>query len=142
MTAETRLAIADRPPPQRSRVANGSLHDRSVNGRSAAARRFRDAVAALCTEVGQPLASMPESRRAAVRMAATLIVRAEELQAAMARGEVVDADALVRVSGALARAIDDLGLSPEGLARRKAAEAEAERKRLLDQQFPNRTWDR
>jgi hypothetical protein len=110
--------------------------------RTRPARRFRDAVAALCAEVGQPLAEMPESRRAIVRLAATFIVATEEAQAALAQGQALDQEQLVRQANTLARLLADLGLTGEGLERRRAAEAEAERKRLLDQQFPNRTWDR
>ena len=65
----------------------------------------------------------------------------QELQAEQARGEAVDPDSLVRLSNALSRAFDALGLSAEGLERRKQADAEAERKRLLDQHYPNRTWE-
>jgi hypothetical protein len=80
--------------------------------RTRPARRFRDAVAALCAEVGQPLTEMPESRRAIVRLAATFIVATEEAQAALAQGQAVDQEQLVRQANTLARLLADLGLSP------------------------------
>jgi hypothetical protein len=95
----------------------------------------------LCAEIGQPFEAMTTSRRAMVADAAGLIVEAERVQAAQARGEATDPDSLVRMSNALSRAIDALGLSPTGQEARRAAEAEAERKRLLNQHYPGRKWE-
>jgi len=130
------------PEPRKSRARPPTHTAYRADQRFKPARRQKAVVADLCREIGVPLADLPLSRRAMVADAAALIVRSEELQAEQARGEAVDADSLVRMSNALSRSLDALGLSAEGLERRKQAEAEAERKRLLDQYHPNRTWDR
>jgi hypothetical protein len=106
------------------------------------ARRLAALTAALCAQLGRRAEDLDEVTRTRVAMTALLMLTGEELHARAAAGQALDQEQLVRVSGALARALADLCLTGEGLERRKAAEAEAERKRLLDQQFPNRTWDR
>ena len=116
---------------------------RKADGRTRAARRIKIAATRLREELaGHGHRLLSHSEQAMVADAAALIVRSEELQDAMAQGKAVDADTLVRLSGAKQRALEALGLIGDGLERRKQAEAEANRKRLLDQQFPNRTWDR
>jgi hypothetical protein len=142
METQNTPAVAPPLPPQRSAVAQPLPARRKVDGRTRAARRFRAALANICRELGKDFETLPETDRARVVMLAGLIVQVDQQAALLATGRAVAGDELVRVSGALSRALDDLGLSPEGLAARRAAEAEAERKRLLDQQFPNRTWDR
>ena len=102
---------AARKSQGRSRVANGKLHRRGVDRRSHAARRFKDAIDALCAEIGAGYADLPESRRALVRTAAAAIVRLEEFQAALAAGQATDPDQLVRLGNLLARTLTDLGLS-------------------------------
>jgi hypothetical protein len=118
----------------RSRIANGKLHRRGVDPRSHAARRFKDAIDALCGEIGRPLAALTEVERTRVRMAAHFTVVAEESQARAASGRTTDVEQDVRVANTLARLLDDLGLSREGQeARRQQAEAAAieERSRAL-----------
>jgi DNA-binding helix-hairpin-helix protein with protein kinase domain len=126
-----RQTVAAASRCQHSRVSNGKLHARGVNGRSAPARRYRDAVAGLCSELGQELADMPESLRALVRLTASAIVQNEELQAAQARGEAVDGDLLVRVGGQLARCLDALQVAKAArLEAERQTSAEAARRRL------------
>jgi hypothetical protein len=111
MDLDDRPTTAQLPRAQRSRITNGALHDRRVNGRTAAARRYRDAVDALCAEVGQPLAEMTESRRATLRMAAAFVVAAEDQQATLAQGQPVDQEQLVRQANTLQRLLCELGLA-------------------------------
>ncbi len=51
---------------------------------------------------------MNETGRALVRSAASLTMRAEQMQAALARGDDVDADELVRVSSEARRALESV----------------------------------
>jgi hypothetical protein len=98
--------IASLLPTSRSAVANGTrLHREGVDGRSASARRFRDLVRAFRREIGD---DPDEGRLALARQAAALTLQAEALQAKVAAGADVDADALVRVTNALARAVSAL----------------------------------
>ena len=78
-----------------------------VDGRSASARRFRDLVADLTTEhAGDRDLSTAET--GAIRQAAALLLRAEQLQVAIVKGETVDSDTLIRLSGEARRALDVL----------------------------------
>jgi hypothetical protein len=112
----------------RSPQANGKLHGRGIDRRRAPAKRFRDAVEALCAELGRPLAALSEVERTRVRLAAHFIVVAERTQAQIASGKPTDVEQDVRVANTLARLLDDLGLSPQGAERRRAAEADAKLK--------------
>ena len=110
----------------RSRLTNGSsLHLGRVDGRSAAARRWRDLYAALMAAVGKPVT---EAQRQLVRRAVTLAILAERSEAALSRGESIDTGGYIRVSGALSRVLRTLGLEPDvgdgtlGLAERTASE--------------------
>jgi len=90
----------------RSAVSNGTrLHqDGSIDGRTAAARRFRDLTLSLAKEAGG-MESLSEGQRALVRSAASLMLRLEQQQAAMAKGEVVDPDLLIRLNSEARRAL-------------------------------------
>jgi hypothetical protein len=84
-------------------VSNGQkLHSNAVpvDGRSHHARRFRDLVQAYTTEIG---GTLTESESGLVRQAAALALRCEQLQATIVRGEAVDDDLLVRISGTARR---------------------------------------
>jgi hypothetical protein len=81
------------------------------DGRTRPARRFRAAIDALCSELGEPLSKMSESRRATVRMAAAFIITAESDQAKLAQGGAVDAEQLVRQANTLQRLLCELGLA-------------------------------
>jgi hypothetical protein len=68
---------------------------RNVDGRTIAARRFRDLTNSYSAELGGELS---EAERSLVRQAVALQLQAELMQAAIVRGEPVDADQLIRVS--------------------------------------------
>lgn len=78
-----------------------------VDGRTAAARRFRDLVDDLTTKAGGAGALAP-LERALIRQAAALMLRTEQLQASIVRGDTIDDDKLVRVSGEARRVISSL----------------------------------
>jgi hypothetical protein len=99
---------ANAPPRSRIRssLTNGSKTHHGVDERSAGARRFRDLVAAYTAEIGGTLS---ESESGLIRQAAALALRCEGLQAAIVRGEPVDDDLLVRISGTAKRLLGAIG---------------------------------
>lgn len=101
-----RKHLAPGSATNRSAVTNGSRLLDGIDGRSAAARRFRDLVQAFETEIGGEQPS--ELERGLIRQAAALALRAEQLQAAIVRGEAVDDDHLIRLSGEARRLVDVL----------------------------------
>jgi hypothetical protein len=106
--------IATPLPATRSRLSNGSsLFLGKVDGRSALARRQRDLQRAYAAELGGTLTTAQMARVAQV---AALQVRAEQLQAAIANGDPIRDEDLVRVTNALRREIADLGLGRNGIA--------------------------
>lgn len=121
------------PSPQRSAVTNGSRMLVGVDGCSAKARRYRDLVEMLTDEMG---AGLTEGERLQIRNAATLQMHAEELTAALVRGEAVDPEAITRAANGATRALAALkrqrpptrttGPTPaEYLAAKRAAEVAA-----------------
>ena len=105
----TSEAIDTMKPQGRSRKTNGSTAFLGkVDGRTAAARRYRDLVRAYTDELGGNLSALQGIR---VDHAAALTVRLEQLHTAIAAGgqDVSDED-LVRVSNALRRELSALGL--------------------------------
>lgn len=90
-------SIAQRPLTARSRVTNGKRSLEGIDGRSAGARRFRDLMESFGSDLGG-LHQLTEAERALVKQAASVTIRAEQLQAAIVRGEAVDPDELTRLS--------------------------------------------
>jgi hypothetical protein len=88
--------IAASSPANRSKVTNRSKLLRGIDGRSATARRFRDLIADYAREHGGS-ADLSPAELGMVRQAAAITLRAEQLQAAICRGELVLTDELVRL---------------------------------------------
>jgi hypothetical protein len=87
---------------------------------------FAGRVAALTEALTADLggdASLKQTERSLIALAATLTARAEMLQAALLRGEPVDDDTIVRVNNSAARMLDKLGIKI-----RKQAGAETDAK--------------
>jgi hypothetical protein len=97
--ARTSRAARKEISPGRSKtldkVSNGTRMLAHVDMRSAAGRRFRHLVDAYSAELGTELS---EAELSLVRQACALQLQAERMQGAIVRGEVVDSDALIRVS--------------------------------------------
>jgi hypothetical protein len=113
MSRPTRLLVRHKSRG-RSAVSNGKqLHSNAipVDGRSHHARRFRDLVSAYSDEIGGTLS---ESESGLVRQAAALALRCEQLQAAIVRGEDVDDDLLVRISGTAKRLLGAIAVKSDG----------------------------
>jgi hypothetical protein len=83
-------------------VSNGSAVHQNVDERSAGARRFRDLVSAFSADLGDDLS---EADMAMVRTAAALTLKSEQMQAALAAGQDVDSDALIRLAGTTRRSL-------------------------------------
>src|SRR5271156_2019745 len=80
-------AITERSRTLRSRVTNGKDLLANVDGRTAAARRYRDLTISLADDLGGA-GTLSEAQRALVRQAAAMIVQSETLQSAVLRGEL------------------------------------------------------
>lgn len=95
--------------PTRNRHGLRAL--RAMDGRTSGAKRFR----LLLREYGDALArngivATTVVHQQLLRRAAALSLLAEQCEAALARGEVGDADSLIRLSSALTRVLARLGL--------------------------------
>ncbi len=108
-----------RPSTTRAKVSNGSKLLAGVDGRSSAARRFRDLTADLAHEFSVDLST---AELGLVRQAAALTLRAELLQAAIVRGEPVNADELIRLSSEARRILASLRKRPKAVQRTSLAE--------------------
>ncbi len=98
---------SERTSTTRSAVSNGTRLLAGVDGRSATARRFRDLHADLLRDLGGAPA-LTTMQRGLVRQAAALQLQAEQLQAAVVRGDTVDSKDLIRVSGEASRILTGL----------------------------------
>ena len=82
--SNSHIAVADRSPTVRSRVANRPLFVRGADGRTASARRFRDIAQSLVDDLG---GSVSESQMLLVRQAAMTSLQVEKLQLRSSAGE-------------------------------------------------------
>lgn len=107
-----RCRVASLPRQQRSAVTNGStlyMATAPVDGRSAEARRFRDVLEAIVSDLGGS-ALLSEGQRQLARRCAMLSVQCERLEAAAVAGEPFDADLYGTLTDRLGRAFGRLGL--------------------------------
>lgn len=102
-------------PSQRSRVSNGTAILPGVDGRSALARRYRDLVAALSSDLE---AGQSQAAGFQIRNAASLQLHAEELTARLVRGEAIDPEAITRATNGANRALAALRPKPAANRRR------------------------
>ena len=94
----------------RSRVTNGSsLHLGEVDGRSEAARRFRDVLSEIVSDLGGS-DTLSEGQRQLARRAAMMSVEAERMEAEAVAGGKLDPDAFGALSDRLGRVFNRLGL--------------------------------
>jgi hypothetical protein len=96
-----RLPPVTAPSRTRAAVSNRSKAHQNVDERSAGARRFRDLIEAYSADLGE----LSEADLAMVRTAAALTIKSEQMQAALAAGEDVDSDALIRLAGTCRRSL-------------------------------------
>ena len=101
--------LADRKPTARSRVTNGRDLLPGVDGRSIVARRYRDILAALTSDMGGD-DRMSEARRQLCRRFTALSVQAETLEARLAHCEPIDLGQYALISSTLVRLASRLGI--------------------------------
>jgi hypothetical protein len=126
------------PPPLPQRQWRGGASPVKqaypVDRRRRPARRFAALTAAICAQLGRPLGDLDEVSKTRVTLASHFMLQVEALHARAASGRPVDSDELTRLSGALSRLLDDLGLSREGQEARRQQQEQAaieERSRAL-----------
>jgi hypothetical protein len=112
-----RNKIATSKLKARSAISNGSTLLSGIDGRSRDARRYRDLYRSYLEQAGTKHADL-------CRQLATLILQRERIDAALVRGEDVDAFHLVRLSGAINRTLSKLNLGTENEAVRRRRERE------------------
>jgi len=97
-----------RPKPEAgTRIGNGQVSLGGVDGRSTAARRFREVVAQLAADLG---GDPSQAQLAIIGRAATLLVWCEMQETRFALGEDFDIASFTTATNALRRLLFDLGL--------------------------------
>jgi hypothetical protein len=97
------------PKKSKSAVTNGQrLHVESP-GDSAWARRFRDVLSEIISDLSGP-AGLSEGQRQLARRAATLCIMCEKLEGEAAAGKEIDVDTFGQMTDRLGRAFNRLGL--------------------------------
>jgi hypothetical protein len=94
----------------RSAEANRPNLLRGVDRRRPKARLYRETIDGLIEELGGP-ERLTESAKIQLRHVGFLRLQLEAMQTSLARGEQVDIQRLEGLSGALSRALGDLGLT-------------------------------
>jgi hypothetical protein len=97
---------AARRRPRRARTGGVPLP--RADGRTIAARRFRDLVEAYSAELGAG-GELTEAERSLVQQAAAVQIQCEELQRALVEGRDIDSDMLIRLSSEHRRLLAGLG---------------------------------
>ena len=99
-----------------------------MDGRSAIARRFRDLVDAIISDMGGDEV-ISEGQRQLARRSAALSVQCEQIEAIMANGGPIDLNDYVRLVNALNRVLGSIGLkrrmkdvTPKGIRARMGME--------------------
>jgi hypothetical protein len=96
------------PPPQFStRKGTGAVLLAGVDGRSLMARRFREIVTSIESDLGGDLT---EAQRHLIARAATLAIWCEEREGELGEGKEFDAGAYATIANAQRRLLSDLGL--------------------------------
>jgi hypothetical protein len=94
------------PTHRRERRTDGGIPlPRGADGRTVSARRYRQLVESIQADLGGNLSTVDI---ALVRQGACLTLAAEQIQADVAAGRPIDADALVRVSSEARRILETL----------------------------------
>lgn len=107
---------SDRPPAvtisrtNRSRITNGKLWPRGLDGRSAEARRWRDLYREFAAQT--PPGAPSAAREARLRSLVGVTVALERVGSRQARGESVDHAELVSLANSQGRLMQELGLAP------------------------------
>lgn len=98
---------------QRSKVSNGNAHFVEGDERSSWARRWKDLLAEILSDVGSGLGegqSLSEGQRQLARRCATIALQCEKLEGLAATGEEIDLDEYGKLTDRIGRAFQRLGL--------------------------------
>lgn len=107
-TSNTVVGI--RKPEARTRVTNGrQLFMEHVDGRSAEARRFRDVLAQIASDLGG-IDRLSEGQRQLARRCALISIECEKMERSAVAGEAIDLEAFGQLTDRLGRAFGRLGL--------------------------------
>lgn len=109
LTPSERSRSGRRHVTQRSRVSNGKSLFVETDLRTAWARRFRDVLAEIVSDLGGP-DTLSEGQRQLARRAATLCIMCEKLEGQAASGEDIDLDVFGQMTDRLGRCFNRLGL--------------------------------
>jgi hypothetical protein len=101
--------IEPRAPALRARVTNHRTLLPDLDGRTSAARRFRDLVSSYIADQGG-LDRCSEVKLGLMRRLAAIVVQAEHLEARMVNGEAVDIATLCTLASTTVRISQRLGL--------------------------------
>jgi hypothetical protein len=104
--------IVDDPLHHRSAISNGSKMfalGSNADGRSAAARRFKDILQQILADLGGT-DILSEGQRQLCRRAATLSIQAESMEADAIAGKPFDTDLYGQLTDRLGRCLQRLGL--------------------------------
>ena len=100
-----------RPATTRAATTNGKRIFDGVDGRTTEARRYKDLVEAFTADLDRLGGRLTQAERVAISTAATLTVRLEVAQAALMRGEPVDAVDLLKLSDGVNAALQRLPIA-------------------------------
>lgn len=103
----TRKAVEPPLPQFGTRKGTGAVYLAGIDGRSHMARRFREIVTGIESDLGGDLS---EAQGQLVARAATLAIWCEGRETELASGGEFDASAYATISNALRRLLSDLGL--------------------------------
>jgi hypothetical protein len=111
-SSRDRSSVARVKRQTRSRITNGTaIHLVAVDGRSAAARRFRDVLAQITADISPDGAgSLTEAQRQLARRCAMLSVECEKIEARGVAGEPIDISHYGALVDRLGRCFARLGL--------------------------------
>ena len=101
--------VATMPASARSRISNGSAILDGIDGRSREARRFRDVLGEIVSDLGGA-DHLSEGQRQLARRCAMLAVECEKIEALGVAGEAIDLDCYGQLTDRLGRAFQRLGL--------------------------------
>ena len=103
-------AVTKRSNTTRSRVTNGSSHFvQPVDGRTMEARRFRDVLAGIMSDLGGA-DHLSEAQQQLARRAALMSVKCEVMEGEAVQGRDIDLEQFGRLTDRLGRAFHRLGL--------------------------------
>jgi hypothetical protein len=104
-----RSAVARHKPEQRSRVTNGKTLFVEADQRGPWARRWRDVLAEIISDLGGA-DILSEGQKQLARRCATIAIACEKMEGQAAEGIEIDLDAYGQLTDRLGRALQRLGL--------------------------------